>query len=54
MVRGAFIATPCIPPLKGGQGATVGGSAGCGAHRRVRDAARYGVAWCDMLGRRWE
>ena len=45
---------PPISPLKGGQGAAVDGSAGRGAYRRVRDAARYGVAWCDMLGRWWE
>ena len=42
---------PPISPLKGGQGAAMVGSAGRGAYRRVRDAARYGVAWCDMLGR---
>ena len=35
---------PPVSPLKGGQGAAVAGSAGCGAYRRVRDAARYGVA----------
>ena len=35
---------PPVSPLKGGRGATVDGSAGRGAYRRVRDIARYGVA----------
>ena len=40
---GACTATP-VSPLKGGHSVVVVGSAGRGAYRRVRDAARYRVA----------